>query len=144
MGYEKYWKGSVIMPSYYHRTHKNYNPDNIERGQLNSYDCPLGLFAISNTEHEIAWVYSAEVTNESLIGYHQVVYVLSRLICIYSNAKMKEWLDKDKTFNSLLQKDSLGRKYLTYKDYKNWVIKNKRIKLTHRQRRELSLWILGL
>lgn len=144
MGHEKYRKGCVIMPSYYHRTHKNYNPDTIERGQLNSYDCPLGLFAISNTEHEIAWVYSADVTNESLIGYHQVVYALSRLICIYSNVKLKEWLDKDKTFNSLLQKDNLGRKYLTYKDYKNWVIKNKRIKLTDRHRRELSLWILGL
>ena len=60
------------MPSYYHRTHKNYNPDTIERGQLNSYDCPLGLFAISNTEHEITWVYSADVTDESLIGYHRL------------------------------------------------------------------------
>lgn len=132
------------MPSYYQRTHKNYNPDTIERGKLNSADCPLGLFAISNTEHEISWVYSADVTNESLIGYHQVVYALSRLICIYSNTKIKEWLDKDENFNSLLKQDNLGRKYLTYKDYKNWVIKNKRIKLTDRQRRELSLWILGL
>lgn len=144
MGYEKCRKGCVIMPNYYHRTRKNYNPDTIERGKLNPSDCPLNLFSISNTEQEISWVYSADVTNESLIGYHQVIYALSRLICIYSNVKMKEWLDKDKTFNSLLKQDNLGRKYLSYKDYKNWVTKSKRLKLTSRQRKELSLWILGL
>lgn len=102
MGYEKCRKGCVTMPSYYHRTRKNYNPDTIERGKLNPSDCPLNLFSISNTGQEITWVYSADVTNESLIGYHQVIYALSRLICIYSNVKKKEWLDKDKTFNSLL------------------------------------------
>lgn len=144
MGYEKYRKGCVDMPNYYHRTRKNCNPDTIERGKLNPSDCPLNLFRISNTGQEISWVYSANVTNESLIGYHQVIYALSRLICIYSNVKMKEWLDKDKTFNSLLKQDNLGRKYLSYKDYKNWATKNKKLKLTSRQRKELSLWILGL
>ena len=103
------------------------------------------LFGIQNTDREIKWVQSEDVKNDSLIGYHQVVFALSKLINIYSNVKMKEWLDKNKTFNSLLKEDNLGRKYLIYSDYRKWAVANsKKLNLKERQKKEIKLWILGL
>lgn len=129
--------------SYYHRTHKNYNKD--YRGKVDQFDLPLNLLSIANTEKEVPWVYSRFVTDASEIGYHQVIYGLSRLVGIYSNLKMKQWLDKDKTFNSLLKEDTLGRKFIFYRDYKKWAAANTtKLRLADRQRKELALWILGL
>lgn len=79
------------------------------------------------------------------IGYHQIVYALHRCVGIYSNVKMKQWLDKDKTFNSLLKEDNLGRKYLIYSDYQKWTLANsKKLKLIETQKKEIAIWILGL
>ena len=56
-----------------------------------------------------------------------------------------QWLDKDKTFNSLLKEDNLGRKYIIYSDYKKWAIANsKKLRLTTRQIKEIKEWILNL
>ena len=131
-----------MIKNYYHRTHKNYEYGN--KGKPDHFDCPTNLFSLNNTDKSIPWVYSADVSEDSLIDFHQVIFAISRLINIYSTKKVKEWLDKDKKFNSLLQEDNIGRKFITYKDYKNWIISKKSIKLTHRQRKELKLWILGL
>lgn len=128
--------------NYYHRTHKNYNYGS--RGKVDHFDCPTNLFSLNNTDKSISWVYSVDVKEDSLIDFHQVVFAISRLINIYSNKKIKEWLDKDKKFNSLLQKDNIGRKFIIYKEYKKWILSKKSIKLTQRQRKELKLWILGL
>ncbi len=58
---------------------------------------------------------------------------------------MKQWLDKDKNFNSLLKEDNLGRKYLIYSDYKKWALVNsKKLKLIETQKKEIAIWILGL
>ena len=79
----------MINGNYYHRTHKNHKPDT--RGKVDHRDSPTNLFGIQNTDREIKWVQSEDVKNDSLIGYHQVVFALSKLINIYSNVKMKEW-----------------------------------------------------
>ncbi len=105
----------------------------------------MNLFSISNTDKEVDWIYSKGVKNEDRIGYHQMLYALSRLVCIYSNAKLKQWLDRDKIFNSLIKEDNIGRKYLIYKEYKKWALENSgKLRLTERQRKEISVWILGL
>ena len=145
MGNEKCRKGNRIMMNgnYYHRIHKNHKPDT--RGKVDHRDSPTNLFGIQNTDRQIKWVQSEDVKNDSLIGYHQVVFALSKLINIYSNVKMKEWLDKNKTFNSLLKEDNLGRKYLIYSDYRKWAVANsKKLNLKERQKKEIKLWILGL
>ena len=85
------------------------------------------------------------MSNESHIGYHQVIYALANHLIIYSVVKIKEWLDKDKTFNNLLKEDNLGRKYIIYSDYKKWAIANsKKLRLTTRQIKEIKEWILNL
>lgn len=128
---------------YYHRTHKNYNKD--YKGKVDKFDMPLNLYSIANTDKEVPWVYSKFANDMSEIGYHQVIYGLSRHVGIYSNVKMRQWLDKDKTFNSLLKEDNLGRKYILYRDYRKWAADNARkLRLTDRQRKEIALWILGL
>lgn len=132
----------MMNGNYYHRTHKNFSPDS--RGKVDHYDCPTNLFSIQNTDKEIEWTYHSKVTNKSKIGYHQVIFAISKLINIYSNKKMKEWLDKDKTFNSLLKEDSIGRKYIVYSDYRKWALSNNKLKLTDRQKKEAKIWILGL
>lgn len=145
MGNEKCRKGNRTMMNgnYYHRTHKNHKPDT--RGKVDHADNPANLFKIQNTDKEIKWVYSAKVTNESHIGYHQVIYALANHLLIYSVVKLKEWLNKDKTFNSLLKEDNLGRKYIVYSDYKKWAIANsKKLGLTTRQIKEIKEWILNL
>ena len=145
MGYEKCRKGNRTMlnGNYYHRTHKNFKPGS--RGKVDHKDSPTNLFSIQNTDREIKWVCSKDVTSESRIGYHQVVYALHRCVGIYSNVKMKQWIDKDKNFNSLLKEDNLGRKYLIYSDYKKWALANsKKLKLIETQKKEIAIWILGL
>jgi len=133
----------MLNGNYYHRTHKNFKPDS--RGKVNHADCPTNLFSIQNTDKEIKWVSSKDVIGESRIGYHQVIYALHRNISIYSNVKMKQWLDKDKTFNSLLKEDNIGRKYIIYNDYKKWALANcKKLKLIESQKKEIAIWILGL
>lgn len=133
----------MLDGNYYHRTHKNFKPDT--RGKVDHFDCPTNLFGIKNTDREIELVYSDNVKNDTPIGYHQVIYALSKLIHIYSNVKLKEWLDKDKTFNSLLKEDNIGRKYLVYSDYRKWaIINSKKLNLKERQKKEIKLWILGL
>lgn len=134
-----------MQENYYHRTHKNYSSDFGKTGKIDPKDIPLGLFEISNTDMDLPWVYSKDVCSNMKIGYYQVIYALSRLLDIYSTKKMVEWLNKDKTFNSLLKVDNLGRKYILYKDYRKWAVSNyRKIKLTIRQVGELQLWILGL
>ena len=134
-----------MLENYYHRTHKNFSSDFEKTGKIDPKDTPLGLFEFSNTDFDFPWIYSKEVTSSSKIGYYQVIYALSRLLGIYSTKKMKEWLNKDKVFNSLLKEDNLGRRYILYSDYRKWAVRNyKKIKLTIRQVGELQLWILGL
>lgn len=133
----------MLNGNYYHRTHKNYKPDT--RGKVDHTDNPANLFSIQNTDIEIKWVYSAKVSDKSLIGYYQVIFALANHLLIYSVVKIKEWLNKDKTFNSLLKEDNLGRKYIIYSDYKKWAIANsKKLKLTCRQIKEIKEWILNL
>ncbi len=149
MDYEKYGKGNntMINENYYHRTHKNFsrNYDPYYKGKIELHDNPMNLFSISNTDKEVDWIFSKDVKNNDRIGYHQILYALSRLVCIYSNAKLKQWLDRDKTFNSLIKEDNIGRKYLIYKEYKKWALKNSgKLRLTERQRKEIAVWILGL
>lgn len=134
-----------MRENYYHRTHKNFSSDFGKTGKIDPFDIPLGLFEISNTDIEIPWVYSKDVMPITKIGYHQIIYALSRLLGIYSIKKMKEWLNKDQTFNSLLKEDNLGRKYIIFRDYRKWAVSNyRKIKLTLIQMGELKLWILGL
>lgn len=149
MDYEKYGKGNntMINENYYHRTHKNFsrNYDPYYKGKIELHDNPMNLFSISNTDKEVNWIYSKDVKNNDRIGYHQILYALSRLVCIYSNVKLKQWLDRDKTFNSLIKEDNIGRKYLIYKEYKKWALENSgKLRLTERQRKEIAVWILGL
>ena len=74
--------------NYYHRTHKNYNYGSS--GKVDHFDCPTNLFSLNNTDKSISWVYSADVKEDSLIDFHQVVFAISRLINIYSNKKIKD------------------------------------------------------
>ena len=67
--------------NYYHRTHKNHNYGSS--GKVDHFDCPTNLFSLNNTDKSISWVYSADVKEDSLIDFHQVVFAISRLINIY-------------------------------------------------------------
>ena len=72
----------MMNGNYYHRTHKNHKPN--MRGKVDHEDNPANLFSIQNTDREIKWVYSAEVSDKSHIGYHQVIYALANHLLIYS------------------------------------------------------------
>lgn len=78
-----------MIKNYYHRTHKNYEYGS--KGKPDHFDCPTNLFSLNNTDKSIPWVYSADVSEDSLIDFHQVIFAISRLINIYSNKKVKEW-----------------------------------------------------
>lgn len=106
---------------------------------------PEQLYDNSQEISDYRWKCSNFIRDKSIIPTRQVLYAFGELLNVRSTEKLIQFAEKQTELMSVLRKDSIGRQYFVYKDYKQWALKNKKkLKLTGKRGKEINLCILGL
>ena len=122
-----------------------YETVDCETLEVNTALKPEQLYDNSQEISDYKWKCSNFIKEKTIIPIRQVLYALGEILNIRSTEKLIQFVEKQTELMSILRRDSIGRQYFVYKDYKQWALKNKKkLKLIGKRGKEVKLCILGL